>query len=59
MLTKPEIKLFDKIEAAKAPYRLPTDWTQAMEGLWMKKAIVVHGNVARITPEGYEMREKS
>ena len=57
MLNKAEIKLFDKIAATHLPYRLPTDWTDAIQGLWLKKAIVVHDNYARITPDGYRMRE--
>lgn len=59
MLSKSEIKLFDIIEAHKAPFHLPTNWTKAMEGLYAKGAIVIHNNCARITPKGYELREQA
>ncbi len=59
LFTKPEIKLFDIMEAHQAPFHLPRTWTKAMSGLYAKGAFVVHNNCARITPKGYELREKS
>lgn len=58
MFTKPEIVLFDKIAKGQAPYKLPVHWTAAIRGLWLKNAIVVYQNCARITPEGYQMRDE-
>lgn len=59
MLSKEEIKLFDRMDAHKAPFHLPTHWTKAMNLLYSKGAFVVHNNCARITPKGYELREQS
>lgn len=59
MLTKPEIKLFDTMDAHKAPFALPTKWNKVIESLYFKGAFVVHNNRARITPKGYELREMS
>ncbi len=59
MLNQSEKILFDKIETHGAPYPLPKDWTHAIRGLWLKNAIVVHNNCARITPDGYQLRDQT
>lgn len=54
-----EKKLFDKIEAKLEPYDTRKENLITVATMIDKKAIVVHDGYARITPEGYEIRERS
>lgn len=56
-LNKREFNLLKKIEAYGKPYPIGF-WTDAMNSISAKNAIVVHGNYARISPLGYEAMEK-